>query len=108
MGHAQLSPRFIKDQVEAYGESWKREHETVKEVSALEGVITIGRMLFSLLEKLFELWSNAVYRGTVETTVEASELFQGAYRVWLNVVREIVEVAEIFAKKGYLVEGAKE
>src|SRR5262245_12136859 len=95
-------------QVEAYEESWKRNHDAVQECWAWEDTIAVGLSTCSLVERADRAWRDRVFRGAEALSDDANTFYRTLYEVWLRVTEAILEEASRLEGDFGSVEGAGE
>jgi hypothetical protein len=98
----------VRRQLEAYEESWKRDHDAVKDCWALESTIAAGIATCSLLERVEHAWRDRVFRGAVEAGAEANDLFRSLFELWLRVTESVLGDTARLERDYGSVEGAAE
>ncbi len=83
-----LSPAY--QQVEAYEETWKRDHDAVRECWAWEDTIAVGISTGSLLERVNHTWRERVFCGTEDFCDDANEFYRTLFTSWLGVTDEVL------------------
>ncbi len=98
----------VQRQLEAYEESWQREHRDAMACRDLEDTIAVGVGLGRVLLRLDDNWRDRVFRGTEEYTPEYDRLLQGFFRIWLQVTEDILRCVPPFEERFGAVSGADE
>ena len=74
-GERQRSPLYR--QLEAYEESWKKDHAEAMECRDWEDAIAIGVNIFHMIQERDEAWREQVFRGTTIVSEEDSDDYRG-------------------------------
>jgi hypothetical protein len=95
-------------QVEAYEESWKRDHDAVAECWGWEDTIAVGISTGSLIERVERSWRDRVFRGVEDYCEEANTFFRALLDLWLRITDQVLAEATQLEKTYASVEGAME
>lgn len=102
-----LSP--VDRQLEAYRESWHKDHEAAMQCRDWEEVIAVGVSTGRLLQMREEAWRERVFRGTLEYDPADDHTLREQFTLWLDVTDMVLArfVPRLEREFG-LVEGARE
>ena len=95
-------------QLEAYEQSWKKDHDAVRECWAWEDTVAVGLSTGSLIERSDHAWRDRVFRGAEAYSDEANAFHRSLFEVWLRVTDSVLRGAEHFEKTYPAVEGLPE
>jgi hypothetical protein len=98
----------VRRQVEAYEESWQKDHLALGQCWACEDTIAVGLATGMLLERVDRSWRDRVFRGVEDYSAEADDLSRTLFRVWLRVTASVLDQAARLEKEYGTVEGASE
>jgi hypothetical protein len=96
----------VRRQVEAYEESWKNDHDTLKVSWALEDTISIGLATFLVLKRAENSWRDRVFSGGEQYSEEANRFFIRQHEIWLFTTEHVLALAVELEQRGGAVEGA--
>ena len=91
MNTLQRRDSAVSRQVEAYEETWKKDHDDAKTCWAWEDTVAVGHSTGLLLERVERAWRERVFRGTEDCTEEANETFRALFSTWLDVTDAILQ-----------------
>lgn len=97
----------IAKQLEAYGESWRLEHEEVKRCWAFEDTLAVGLSLFKLINARHRTWHHRLITGLEKYDPADEEAIKDRYRWWLRPSDQVMERLNQL-ERDYPVEGAQE
>jgi len=101
MNTVERRPSPVYQQVKAYEEAWKKDHDAVRECWDWEDTITVGISTGLLLERVDCAWRDRVFRETEEYCDEANEAYQTLFTVWLRVTDAVLAgVVELESRFG--------
>jgi hypothetical protein len=95
----------VRRQVEAYEESWRKDHEALKVDWALEDTISVGLATFTVLQRAERTWRQGVFRGAEEYAEETNKFFVGLNQVWLSITEHVVACAAELESECVTLEG---
>ena len=96
-------------QLEAYRESWKKDHEEAMECRDWEDAIAVGLNIFQTLREREDDWREQVFRGTVAFVPDDDLDYRNRYSNWLATTKEVVADALPDLEREFtLVNGASE
>ncbi len=99
----------VQRQLEAYEESWKRDHTQAMACRDWEDAIAIGVNIFRMLQEREQSWREQVFRGTLAYSEDDNLDHQGRFADWLNTTREVLaDILPELEKSFGAVGGAKE
>jgi len=94
-------------QLEAYGESWKKEHDNALACRDWEDAIAVGINIFEMLRGREQAWRDQVFRGAIAFAEEDNLDHQSRFAGWLATTREVLtENLPLLEKRFGKVEGA--
>jgi hypothetical protein len=102
----QRSP--VYRQLEAYEESWKRDHDAVQDCWAGEDTIAVGIATGALIERVDRSWRERVFRGTEAPSDEANTFYRALFELWLRVTEGVLARATQLEQVFETVQGAVE
>jgi hypothetical protein len=98
----------VRRQLDAYKESWMKDHEAAMQCQHTEEILAIGITLFDLLQRIEHGWRERVFRGEEEYNDHDNAVLLGFYRDWLtstdSTLGSLAELERDFGK----IEGAAE
>ena len=96
-------------QLEAYEESWKRDHKEAMACHDWEDAIAVGVNIFRMLQDRQQAWCEQVFRGTAAFS-EADDLdHRTRFANWLETTREVLaEILPELETRFGAIEGAAE
>lgn len=80
----------IQRQLEAYEESWMRDHRAAMACRDLEDTLFVGSAVFHLLKQVEDSWRDRVFRGVEEFADEDDRGLQVLFRTWLQVSEDVL------------------
>ena len=96
-------------QLEAYEETWKRDHSEAMACRDWEDAIAVGINIFQMLQEREQAWRDQVFRGVVPYSENDNLDHQTRFANWLDTTREVLtEVLPELEKRFGVVEGAPE
>jgi hypothetical protein len=95
-------------QLEAYEESWKRDHDAVRECWAWEDTVAVGIATAALIERVDRVWRDRVFRGVEEYCEDANDFYRALFALWLRVTGEVLAQVGRLEEQFGSVEGATE
>jgi hypothetical protein len=96
-------------QLEAYEESWKREHDEAMECQDWEDALAVGLAIYHMLWSRQDAWRDQVFRGVVPYSEEDDRDHQARLTQWLATTKEALSnVLPELEKRFGKVEGAAE
>ncbi|HEY7425515.1 MAG TPA: hypothetical protein VH682_14890 [Gemmataceae bacterium] len=98
----------IQRQLEAYEESWQRDHRAAMACRDLEDTISVGIAIFHLLKRAEDLWRDRVFRGVEEFADEDDRWMQSLFRSWLHVTEDVLKAVPDLEARFGSVDGAEE
>ncbi|MBI3821660.1 MAG: hypothetical protein HY289_03160 [Planctomycetes bacterium] len=98
----------IDRQLEAYAESWQRDHDAAKECWVLEDLVSIGLSVCGLLERAERAWRERVFRGVVEFDQEMNDKCRRLWDHWLGVTKKVAAQVDEMERAFSSVKGASE
>lgn len=98
----------ILRQLEAYEESWQRDHAAVRECWGLEDAIAIGITTAALLDRIDRAWRDRVFRGTEPASDETNASHRALFELWLRITDAALTKAEPLEALYDRVEGLSE
>jgi len=96
-------------QLEAYEETWKRDHKEAMDCRDWEDAIAVGLAMYRLFWERLVAWHDQVFRGTIPFAEEDNSDHQARLANWLATTKEFLVEAlpEVEARFGQ-VQGAAE
>jgi hypothetical protein len=98
----------VDRQLEAYEESWKKDHAELQACWAWEDTIAVGIATHSLIERADRTWRDRVFRGTEAYSEESNTSFRSHFERWLGVTEDVLAQAARLQKTYGTVEGVPE
>ena len=96
-------------QLEAYGETWKRDHDAAMACRDWEDAIAIGVNIFHMLQEREQAWRDEVFRGAIPYSEDDNLDHQTRFAGWSETTREVLaEILPILEKRFGMVAGADE
>ncbi len=96
-------------QLEAYEETWKRDHTEAMACRDWEDALAVGINIFHMLQERAQVWRDQVFRGTTAYAEEDNLDHQTRFANWLDTTREVLtQVLPELEKRFGAVEGAPE
>jgi hypothetical protein len=77
-------------QLEAYEESWKRDHQQAMGCRDWEDAIAVGSNIFQMLREREQVWRHQVFRGVLPYSEDDDLDHQGRFANWLDTTREVL------------------
>src|SRR5438067_1520686 len=88
----------VRRQVEAYEESWQKDHAALQ-CWTCEDTIAVGLATCMLLERVDRSWRDRVFRGVEEYSAETNDLYRTLFQVWLRVTESVLDQAARLEKE---------
>jgi len=86
-------------QLEAYEESWKKEHDALRKCWAWQDTALVGISVHSLLERVDRAWRDRVFRGVGKPFAdEANECYRSLFQYWLRVTDAVSSANKRFSR----------
>jgi hypothetical protein len=99
----------VDRQLEAYEETWKRDHTQAMACRDWEDAIAVGINIFRMLAEREQAWRDHVFRGTTDFSEKDNLDHQARFANWLATTKEVLEQVLPELEKGFgKVEGAPE
>jgi hypothetical protein len=98
----------VSRQLEAYQESWQKDHDDLQECWTCEDTIAVGLSTYSLILRTDRGWRDRVFRGAAEYSEEANQLHRSFFEHWLRVTDEVLGWAAQIQQLYGSVEGMEE
>jgi hypothetical protein len=96
-------------QLEAYGESWTKDHDAAMACRDWEDAIAVGINIFQMLREREQSWRDQVFRGVLPYSEEDNLDQQRRFGDWLRTTREVLtETLPRLEQRFGTVEGATE
>ncbi len=77
-------------QLEAYHESWQRDHDQAMACMDWEDAIAVGISIFRMLRDREQAWRDRVFRGAVPFTEEDNLEYRSRFAGWLQTTKEVL------------------
>jgi hypothetical protein len=77
-------------QLEAYGESWKRDHNEAMACRDWEDAIAVGINIFHMLQEREQAWRDQVFRGVITFAEDDNLDHQSRFANWLETTKEVL------------------
>jgi len=77
-------------QLEAYGESWKKDHDAAMACREWEDAIAVGINIFQMLQDREQAWRAQVFRGVIPFSEEDNIDHQDRFANWLDTTCEVL------------------
>lgn len=71
-------------QLEAYGESWRKDHDEAMACWDWEDAIAVGINIFRMLREREDSWREQVFRGTRDYTEDDNQDHRARFAAWLD------------------------
>lgn len=96
-------------QLEAYGESWKRDHSEAMACRDWEDAIAVGINIFHMIRDREQAWRDQVFRGVMPFSEEDNLDHLGRFAEWLDTTRKVLaETLPRLEERFGTIEGAAE
>jgi hypothetical protein len=96
-------------QLEAYEESWKRDHAEAMACRDWEDAIAVGINIFHMLQEREHVWRDQVFREVIAYSDDDNQDHRARFENWLGTTKEVLEkVLPDLEKHFGMVEGATE
>jgi len=106
-GRERHSP--VYRQLEAYRESWKKNHDEAMLCRDWEDAIAVGINIFGMLQEREQAWYERVFRGVVSFDPEDDRDYRERFSVWLETTEAVLaNVLPSLEIRFGVVEGAEE
>ncbi len=94
-------------QLEAYGETWKRDHNEAMACRDWEDAIAVGVNIFHMLQEREQAWRDQVFRGAIAFSEDDDLDHRTRFANWLDTTKEVLaEVLPELETRFGAVEGA--
>jgi hypothetical protein len=98
----------VGELIRVYEESWRRNHDEVKECWQFEDRLAVVLSLFDLVHNAHRSWRDGVVTGQRPHRAGDEGLYQEQYRRWLHLSESFLPPLEAFEEKYRVVEGGRE
>ena len=78
----------VRKQLEAYGESWKKDHEEAMQCRDLEDFLAVGVSVYQLIKNREQSWHNLVFEGQIEYDAEEEQELAALHEGWMETAKQ--------------------
>jgi hypothetical protein len=93
-------------QLEAYGESWKRDHDTTMACRDWEDAIAVGINVFHMMLEREKAWRYRVFRGASPYSDDDNRDHQARFANWIETTGDLLAIVPELEARFGAVEGA--
>src|SRR5437763_1578687 len=85
-------------QLEAYEESWQKEHDAVTQCWAWEDAAAVGVATAFLIQHVAQSWRDRVFRGVEEYDLSANDAYRSLFEPWCRITQAALAQLASFAQ----------